>query len=68
MSANKQQAREQNFRRDLQELLLKHNARLHITDDGKPYGMHSAICVVEMEGSFDYQKGELVEPYVEFVL
>ena len=68
MSTKQEQEREQNFRRELQELLARHNARLNITDDGKPYGMHCAICVVEMEGSFDYQNGNLVEPYVEFVL
>ncbi len=62
------QEREKKFRRDLQELLLKHNANLNITDDGKPYGMHRAICVVELEGRFDNQNGDILEPYVEFIL
>jgi len=58
--------REAEFRKDLQELLNKHKAELNITDDGKPYGMHSAICRVEMDGSYDYDKPIL--PYAEFDL
>ena len=34
--------REDAFRRDLAALLAKHKAELEITDDGKPYGLHSA--------------------------
>lgn len=60
--------REAEFRKDLQELLLKHGAELHITDDGKPCGMHSSICRVEMEGSYDYDNDTMVLPYTEFYL
>lgn len=68
MSTKQEQEREAEFRKDLRKLLEKHSASLNIKDDGKPYGMHSAICVVEMEGSYDYQNGGYIEPYVEFIL
>lgn len=60
--------REAEFRKDLRELLLKHNAELNITDDGKSFGMHSAICRVEMEGSYDYDNDKMILPYTEFNL
>lgn len=60
--------REFEFRKDLQKLLNKHSAELNITDDGKPYGMHSAVCIVEMEGSYDYDNDNPVLPYTEFNL
>jgi hypothetical protein len=60
--------REAEFRKDLQKLLLKHSAELNITDDGKPYGMHKSVVRVEMDGSYDYEKGVAVLPYTEFDL
>ena len=45
--------REAEFRRDLAELLARHEAELEITDDGKPYGLHRAIGVVSMAERFD---------------
>lgn len=60
--------REAEFRADLLELLNKHSARIVVTDDGKPFGMHSAICRIEMEGSFDYENCKPVLPYAEFIL
>jgi IS1 family transposase len=42
------QEREQAFRRDLAELLAKHEAELEITDDRKDYGQHNGIAVVTM--------------------
>ena len=58
--------REAEFRKDLQALLNKHGAELNITDDGKPYGMHRAVCRVEMDGI--YENGCTVLEYAEFDL
>lgn len=60
--------RESEFRRDLQELLSRHGAEMRVTDDGKPYGLHSAVCVIEMEGSYDYDNDCLILEYTEFEL
>lgn len=49
------------FFRDLQSVLNKHRAELRVTDDGRPYGMHSGVVEVLL-----YASGEL--PYVEFSL
>ncbi len=59
---------EAEFRRDLLEFLTSRNAELNITDDGKPYGMHSPVCRVEIEGLFDCENNEQISPYVEFDL
>lgn len=59
--------RESNFRKDLKDLLEKYTATLDITDDGRPYGMHSAIVTVCLDGSWDSDGNILVE-YTEFQL
>lgn len=41
---------EKDFRKDLALLLKKHNAEMDITDDGKPYGMHSPIVTIYIAG------------------
>lgn len=48
--------RKEAFMQDLQKLLNKHKAELQITDDGKPYGMHSPVANV------------CLDPYLEFEL
>jgi hypothetical protein len=58
--------REAEFRKDMQELLNKHQVELIITDDGKPYGMHSPILRIEMDEAYDIDNDKLVLPYVEF--
>ena len=62
------QEREEAFRRDLAELLLKHRAELQITDDGKGYGMHVGIAVVTMMGEWDLVEGKQTADYTEFRL
>ena len=57
---------EAEFRKDMQELLSKYQAELVITDDGKPYGMHSPILRIEMEGAYDHDNNKQVLPYVDF--
>jgi hypothetical protein len=57
--------REDAFRRDLAALLAKHKAELEITDDGKPYGLHSAEAVVTMMGEWD-EAGNQTAEYTEF--
>ena len=44
---------EEEFRKDFQTLLEKHNAEIEITDDDKPYGMHSAIVVITIPNKYD---------------
>jgi hypothetical protein len=57
--------REDAFRRDLAELLAKHKAELDITDDRKPYGLHSAEAVVTMMSEWD-EAGNQTAEYTEF--
>lgn len=59
--------REAAFRHDLSALLAKHEAELTLTDDGKPYGMHTGIAVVTMTNQFDSDGNEIAE-YTEFRL
>jgi hypothetical protein len=51
-------SRESDFRDDLKELLDKHCARLVITDDGKPYGLHSPVLMVEIDTDDDFEEFE----------
>ncbi len=57
--------REEAFRRDLAELLAKHKAELDITDDRKPYGLHSGEAVVTMQSERD-EAGNQTAEYTEF--
>lgn len=57
--------REDAFRKDLKELLSKHNAELQITDDGRDWGMHSGIAIVSISSEFD-SNGDLVAESTEF--
>jgi hypothetical protein len=50
------------FRADLEALLKRHGAEMTITDDGKPWGLHSAVVVITMLADAP----DL--PYVEFEL
>ena len=59
--------REEAFRRDLAELLVKHNAELEITDDGKSYGMQKGIVVVTMVSEWDADVN-LIAAYTDFRL
>jgi len=50
--------KEDAFRADFAELLTKHKAQLEITDDGKPYGMHSPIAEIWIDAEFDADGNE----------
>jgi hypothetical protein len=58
--------REQAFRSDLKALLDKHSAEIEVTDDDKPYGLHSGIVIVSMESSF--HDGECIKEFCSFEL
>lgn len=59
--------REQEFRQDLAALLEKHGAEVEITDDRKPYGLHSGVCVISMQSVWD-DDANLIADYTEFRL
>lgn len=59
--------REAAFRAALAILLTEHGAELHITDDGKPYGMHTAIVQISMSNRWD-ATGNQTHEYTEFLL
>lgn len=59
--------REEEFRADMKALLEKHHAEIDVTDDGRPYGMHSGVCRVTMDGKYD-SYGETLEEFAEFEL
>lgn len=58
--------READFRADLAALLARHGAEIEVTDDGRPHGMQSGVCLVTMNGT--YLDGEPIKAYTEFNL
>lgn len=60
--------REESFRKDLKELLDKHKAEMDITDDGRPYGMHSGEVRIYMDGEYCKETFECIKEYTEFIL
>lgn len=66
MVTNKE--REDAFRKEFQKLLDKHGAEITITDDGKPYGFHSGVCLVSMDSAWDAVTGDCVKEFTEFSL
>lgn len=58
---------EADFRKDLEQLLLKYKAEMDITDDGRSYGMHSGIVRISISGEWD-KDGNVISEYSEFVL
>ena len=56
---------ESNFRVELKELLKKHNAELSVTDDGKPWGLHSGVCEIYINESWDID-GNVISPGAYF--
>jgi len=61
------QEREAAFRAALQALLEEHGAEIEVTDDGRPYGMQSGVCLVTLMGQYD-KDGETIAEYTEFQL
>lgn len=58
--------RENDFRSDFEKLLKKHGAEFQITDDGEPFGFHSGIVIISIDGVYD--NGEKSAEYTEFRL
>ena len=56
---------EKDFRKDLELLLKKHNAEMDITDDGKSYGMHSAIVTITIMSKWD-DEFKITSEFCEF--
>lgn len=59
--------RELEFRKALESFLEANFASYQITDDGKPYRMHSGIVIISLEGIYA-ANGECVAEYTEFNL
>ncbi len=53
--------REAAFRKEFDELCKKHNAEVVITDDGKPWGMHSPLVEITMEGQWNSDNETIAE-------
>jgi len=53
-----QLARKWAFKSELEALLEKHKVELYVTDDKKPYGLHSPVLEVAFEAI--YEEGEIV--------
>lgn len=59
--------REKGFREALAALLERHGAEIEVTDDRKPWGMHTGIAIVSMPTIFD-ENGSVISDYTEFRL
>lgn len=57
--------REAAFREDFEALLKRHKAEFDVTDDGRPYGMHSGVAEITMSGEWD-EDGSQTAEYAEF--
>lgn len=56
--------REQAFREAIAVVCREHGAELNVTDDGRPYGMHSGVLIVSMASVYDGDR--LVKEFCEF--
>jgi len=59
--------RKTEFLQDLRQLCFKHSCELSISDDGKPYGMHSPILVLAFDGIYS-SHNEVIEEFGCFEL
>lgn len=59
--------RKTEFLRELQQLCAKHKCEMSLSDDGKPYGMHSPTIVLSFDGVYD-ENFKPVEEFGEFEL
>ena len=60
--------REAEFRADLDALLKRHSAEIDITDDGKPWGMHSGVVRISMGSKYTDDYLTCLAEYAEFQL
>lgn len=58
--------REQAFRDAIAKVCAEFNAEIQITDDGKPYGMHSPIMSVTMD-TIRNSDDEIIVDFFSFV-
>lgn len=59
--------REKHFRQELEQLLNRHGCEIVVTDDGKPYGMHSPVLRFEMDAIYDDSgSGVMLAEYTDF--
>jgi hypothetical protein len=61
------QQKKSDFLQELRQLCFKYRCELSLSDDGKPYGMHSPIMVLSFEGVYS-DSGDVIEEYGEFEL
>ncbi len=59
--------REMKFREELKDLLDRNGADLEVTDDRRPWGLHSGVCNIVMTSIYDDQ-GKLMADSAEFEL
>lgn len=59
--------RKEEFLSELQQLCIKHKCEMSISDDGRPYGMHSPTIVLAFDG-VSSPDGDVIEQYGEFEL
>lgn len=59
--------RKRDFLKDLAELMKIHGAEMQLTDDGKPYGMHSPLVIVSFSAEYSTD-GETLAEFGEFEL
>lgn len=56
--------REKSFRAALEALCEEHGAEMTLTDDGKPWGMHSPILEIHMPAV--WENNEVVKEFTSF--
>jgi hypothetical protein len=61
------EARRDTFLAELKALMETHGAELELTDDGKPYGLHSPRILLSFDGEYT-KDGEVIAEYGEFEL
>lgn len=59
--------RKTEFLQDLNQLCAKHKCELSLSDNGKPYGLHSPIIVLSFDGVYD-ENFNPVDEFGEFEL
>ena len=58
--------RKEEFLAELQQLCYKHRCEIMLSDDHRPYGMHSPIVVLSFDGVYD--GWDTIEEFGEFEL
>lgn len=57
--------RKTEFLQELRQLCFKYKCELSLSDDGKPYGMHSPVAVLSFDGVYN-ENHETVMEFGEF--